>query len=264
MSGARPELTESSEFGDLPVISADGLKPWRAYSKPFERTRNQPMVAIILSGLGPAREASEAALALPEYVTLSFSPYLRETASWQAAARASGHEILIDLPLEPVGYPAVDAGPYALLLDKGPTEAEKNLKWLMSRFPTSMGFLTPQNEAFTENDQALRLLIQSVGSRGLMLVVGQTPHKKETRDIMDTSQSALVIADLLIDEELSPSGIQARLAQLVDRAKQQGYALGIGRAYPVTVEQLRLWLAAMEEHGVMLVPASTIAKLRFS
>ena len=264
MGGANPELIEKTEAGDLPVIGSDGTKPWRFYSKPFERKRNQPMVAIIISGLGQIRTTTEDALKLHEYFTVSFSPYVQDVFSWNAAARASGHEMLVDLPLQPTTYPAADPGPHGLLLEKGQSDVEKHLQWLMARFPTSMGFLTPQSDAFTSNEEAFRFLMQSLANRGLLLVMGHEPLKKESREQIDASQKTIVIGDLLLDEDLSASSIQSRLSQLEDLAKKHGYAIGIAQPYPITIEQLRLWSEALAEKNVILVPVSAIAKLRFS
>lgn len=264
MPGVNPALVERTPDGDLPVIGSDGTKPWRYYSKPFERKRNQPMVAVIVSGLGVNREVTEAALKLHEYVTVSFSPYARDITSWHAAIRASGHEIMIDVPLQPADYPLTDPGPYGLILEKGDVEATRRLQWMMTRFPTSIGFLTPQNESFTANDEAFKLLLHLAANRGLMLVLGKEPPRKETKDILDAGHTASAIARVLIDEEQSEIAIQARLSQLEEEARKYGYAIGIAQPYPITVAALRAWSQSLAEKGVILVPVSAIVKLHFS
>jgi polysaccharide deacetylase 2 family uncharacterized protein YibQ len=265
VAAINPALSEETPDGRLPIIGRDGSKPWRYYAKPYERRRNQPMVAIIVSGLGTSKAVTQDALQLPENISLSFSPYTRDIATIAPAIRATGHELLIDLPLQPTNYPATDPGPNGLLLDKGSEEVTKHLNWAMTRFPAFIGFLTPQNESFTSNDDSMKSLLQSFANRGLMLVMGKEPPRKETRDIIDANtQAAALVADVLIDEDLAPVVIQQRLAQLEERAKKNGYAVGIAQAYPLTIEQLREWSAHLEENGVMLVPVSAIAKLRFS
>ncbi len=264
MTGVNMDLLEKTENGELPVIAKDGTKPWRFYSKPFERKNSQPMVAIVVTGLGHNKGASDGVLKLPEQVTVGFSPYVKDPSVWMAAARATGHEMLIEIPLQPANYPVSDPGPYGLFVDKGVVENEKRLQWLMSRFPTSMGFLTPQNEVFTDNSDMFKALLQSLANRGLMLVVGREPHRKETRELIDASSTAITVGDILLDEELSVAAIQTRLATLEQQAKKNGYAIGIARAYPITVEQLREWTATLAEKGIVLVPVSAIVKLHFS
>lgn len=264
MPDVNPSLVERVEGADLPVIGADGTKPWRAYSKPFDRKRNQPMVAVVISGLGINREVTQDALHLHEYFTVSFSPYARDIGSWRSAIRATGHEMLVDLPLQPSDYPLTDPGPYGVILEKGDAEAIHRMQWMMARFPTLIGFLTPQNESFTANDEALKILLQTLANRGLMLVLGHEPPRKETKDLVDASHTAIVTADILLDEEQSPTAIQARLTQLEEQAKKNGYAIGIAQSYPLTVSQLKAWSRSLAEKGIILVPVSAIVKLRFS
>lgn len=264
MVGMNSAIVEHSEVGNLPVIAKDGTKAWRYYSKPFERKSSQPMIAIIVSGLGNNKTATTSALNLPEQITVSFSPYTKDPASWAASVKATGHEMLIDLPMEPANYPASDPGPYGLIINKGVAENLKRLEWQMSRFNTSMGFLTPQNEVFTGNNESFKFLLQSLGNRGLMVVIGREPARKETKDIVDTSATPIAVADVLIDEELSANGIQTRLATLEQQAKKNGYAIGIAQPYPLTLDQLNQWIVTLKEKGIILVPVSAIVKLHFS
>jgi polysaccharide deacetylase 2 family uncharacterized protein YibQ len=258
-------LTEEINGQRLPTIGKDGTKPWRYYSKAYDRTRNQPMVAIVVTGLGIGKTVTQEALHLPENISLSFSPYTRDVTTWAPAARATGHELLIELPLQPSNYPATDPGPNAMLLEKGTVDVEKQLQWTLSRFPAFIGALTPLNESFTANDEAIKMLLQTFANRGLLFVMSKEPYRKETRDIVDaTVGTASLIANVLIDEEPSADSIQQRLTQLEEQAKKTGYAIGVAQAYPLTMEQLKLWASKLEEKGVVLVPLSAIAKLRFS
>lgn len=258
------KLVEKREVGSLPVIGSDGTKPWHYYAKPFDRKGKQPMIAIIITGLGHSKRVTEKALMLPENFTLSFSPYARGVSSWAATARLTAHEKMVDLPMEPSNYPASDPGPYGLIIDKGLQENENRLQWLMSRFGGHIGFVTPNNEVYTHNEEALKVLLQSLANRGLMLVLAHEPAKTETKETLDTSSTANIISDMLVDEELLDTAIQTRLVALEQIATRRGFAVGIATATPLSIEQLRQWSDTLESKGIILVPVSAIAKLRFS
>lgn len=258
------KLTEQSENGVLPVIGADGTKPWKYYAKPANYKKGTPVIAIIVTGLGQNKIVTENAVNLPEMISLSFTPYSRDTAGWGKASRLTGHETLIDLPLEPSNYPVTDPGPKGLLISKGPQENEKRLEWIMSRYPTGIGFVTSQNEHFSGDVEGFKLLLQSIANRGLLIIMGAEPHKSETKTLVESSTTPLVVADMLIDEELSASAMQMRFTSLEVLAKKRGYAVGILQPYPISIEQLRSWAETLKDKGIILVPVSTIAKLRFS
>ena len=44
----------------------------------------------------------------------------------------------------------------------------------------------------------------------------------------------------------------------------RGYAVGIAQPFPVTIQQLNLWAAKLQQDGFVLVPVTFIAHLRFS
>src|SRR5262249_15250871 len=160
--GLNAALVEKADAGNVPKIGPDGTKAWKYYAKPFERKGNMPFIAVIVSGLGEAKTVTENAMKLPENVTLSFSPYAKNIDTWTTAARTTGHEIMLDLPLEPANYPAVDPGPYGILSGKPPEENDMRLQWIMARTQGYIGFLTPQNENFSSNGEAFKALLQSI------------------------------------------------------------------------------------------------------
>lgn len=214
-------------------------------------------------GLGKNKYVSELALRLPEEINLSFSPYSNDIGSWMASARVSGHEVLINLPMEAANYPVSDPGPLGLLVSKEQGENEMKIRKLMDRKAGFVGFLSPHDEAFIENNELLKSLMQVIAGRGLMLVVGKQPPKNETKEILETSNVANVIVDNIVDEELTETAIQARLALLEQTAKQRGYAVGVANAYPLTIKQLEKWAAKEDENGFHLVPVSAIISKRF-
>ncbi len=257
------KLSEKTEFGTLPVISDKGEKPWKYYSKTVSVKDKKPTIAIIVTGLGKNKSISELAMRLPEEVNLSFSPYAADLDSWMLAARTSGHEVLIDLPMEASNYPASDPGPLGLLVSKDQVENEIKIKKLMAHNAGFVGFLSPQNEILLENNELLKSLLQVLSGRGLLLAIGKTPSKSETKEIIEKGNTASIITDTLIDEELTESSIQARLSLLEQNAKQRGYAVGIAQGYPLTIKQLTQWAAKAKENGFTLVPVSFIISKRF-
>ena len=257
-------LSEKTADGALPTIGSDGAKPWLYYAKSYDRTGSLPMIAIIVTGLGESKAASEGALRLPENFSLSFSPYARGINDWIKSARAAGHEVFLDLPLEPANYPASDPGPYGLLLSKSQKENDAHLRWLMTRAQSYVGFVTPQNQNYSSNDTYFQALLTTLSARGLMLVVGHEPAQDKTRQMLEDGHTPTITADTLIDEDLSPTAIQARLATLEQIAKTRGYAVGIAQAYPVTIQQLKNWAATLTSQGFVLAPVTFIVHLRFS
>lgn len=255
-------FTESTPYGLLPVVASDGTKPWQYYARPFVRTQDRPAIALVLTGVGLNKQASEMAAALPDNISLSLSPYSADIAAWAKSLRTRGHEILLDLPVEPVGYPAVDPGPDGLLTSLRPEQNVESLKRIMGKITGYIGMTIPPKERFTANKEAAYPVMQNINGRGLLFVLAVIPEKS-VEDLFKYNSFPYLTSDRLIDQDLSPAAVAKQLSQLEDVARRQGYAIGTARALPATLQQISLWSTALTERNIELVPVSAIAKTKY-
>ena len=262
-TGLSDALSEKSANGALPTISADGTKPWKHYAKNYVHKGNVPIIAVVVTGLGQNKSVTDMAIKMPENFSLSFNPYAKEFPLWTSAARAAGHEILIDLPLEPSNYPASDPGPYGLLIGNGNQANTTRLEWLMSRGQGYVGFVTPQNDAFSTNAESVKALLWTLEKRGLMILMAHEPAKNDVSDVINNSKAAYATSDMLIDEELSATAIQSRLLSLQKTASKRGFAIGIAQPFPLTLQQLSEWANKQQKEGFEIVPLTNIVGLKF-
>ena len=69
----------------------------------------------MVGGLGIDEKGTIAAIdRLPAAVSLAFAPYGADLERDAARAREAGHEILLQAPMEPFGYPSANPGPHTL------------------------------------------------------------------------------------------------------------------------------------------------------
>jgi polysaccharide deacetylase 2 family uncharacterized protein YibQ len=239
--------------GVLPVIAPDGRTAAEAYARPFTAD-GRPRVALVIGGLGLNPQTTRAAIeTLPPEITLSFAPYAEGLQGWIDLARSHGHEVLLEAPMEPVDYPANDPGPYTLIAANRPEDTVRKLEWLMSRATGYYGLTNYLGSRFVTSDTAMTTFTLALKSRGLAFI--------------DDGQASLrggpiprASADRIIDDELAAGSIDGQLKMLEVGAAGRGQALGSGFAYPVTINQARLWAAGLSGRGLQLAPASAMAK----
>ena len=130
---ADPALIENSPQGPLPRIADDGRKPMAVYAAPA--TAGKFRIAIVVSGLGISAKSTTAALAsLPAGVTLGFAPYAGDVQHWVSQARQFGHEVVLEVPMEPFDFPDSDPGPHTLRTGVDENSNLQRLTWTLSRF----------------------------------------------------------------------------------------------------------------------------------
>jgi polysaccharide deacetylase 2 family uncharacterized protein YibQ len=238
--------------GPLPIIGADGHTAAEAYARPFT-PNGRPKVSVVIGGLGLNAQTTRAAIeTLPGEITLSFAPYADGLQGWIDLARAHGHEVLLETPMEPTDYPANDPGPYTLIAANRPEDTVRKLEWLMSRATGYFGLSNYLGARFVENDQAMNTFNAVLKARGLAFIDDGLAQRRG-------GPVPRASADRVIDDELSANAIDAQLRALENGAAGRGQSLGSGFAYPVTINQVRTWAVGLQARGMQLAPASALA-----
>lgn len=243
--------------GLLPIIGSDGRTPFDVYKRPAGAASNKK-IALVVGGLGLNARITERAInQLPAEVTLSFVPYADNLQGWINRARASGHEVLIEIPMEPFDFPDNDTGPQTLLAGGNADENQRRLEYLLSRASGYFGVVNYLGGKFAANASASAAFMHSLKARGLGFIgdgsyanLGSVAHNNGVKSVN---------ADRSIDQRPSAADINAQLGALEALAGQKGYALGFGVAYSVTIDQINSWLSSASARGVTLVPASSVA-----
>ena len=254
-----PALMQQTTRGPLPIVAADGREPWQVYKRPSAASPGQPQLAIIIVGLGLSSAAVDSAIALPGDVTLSFTPYAPKLGDVVARAREEGHEVLLDLPMEPVSYPADDPGPHTLLTSLNPTDNIARLEWLLGRFVGYVGVITHMGSRFTTSPESLRPVMTALRDRGLMFVDSQATNKSVAGNVAQQLSLPHTANLVFLDHEPTRAAIDRTFADLEAAVLQSGEAVAVARSFPVTLERMAAWLPALEERGIALVPASALA-----
>jgi polysaccharide deacetylase 2 family uncharacterized protein YibQ len=245
-------LSAPGPGGPLPVIARDGRTPFQAYAHPF-RSNGKPKVALIIGGLGLNAAATKAAIErLPPEVTLSFVPYADNLQGWIDLARADGHEVLLEIPMEPLDYPNNDPGPYTLMGNARPADTVKRLEWLLARASGYFGVSNYMGGRFLSSDTGMAAFGAALRSRGLAFIDDGTAARRG-------GAYARGSADAIVDQQLTADGIEKQLLGLEAKALQHGSALGTGFSYAVTVERVIRWSQGLANRGYQLAPASAIA-----
>lgn len=222
-----------------------------------------PRIAVVLTGLGLANEPTETAIdRLPAGVTLSFSPYAETLDQWIPRARAMGHEVMIDLPMEPDTFPLDDPGPQALLTGKSPEENLQRLRWFLDRGRDYAGVAMHMGSRFVQSRDELQPILGELKARGILFLDNGSSEISLAEQVAASLSLPFAANDRTIDDgDASREAINARLIQVERIALTDGTAVAMAQPYPVTLDRLANWAASLEARGFALVPVSALANV---
>ena len=259
--GALPDLSEETASGPIPRMSGTGETPFDAYRRPAPAGlgEGQPRIALVVSGLGINEQGSLDAIdQLPEAVTLGFAPYGRSLANIVMAARAAGHEVMLEIPLEPFDYPQNDPGPHTLLTGDAPRANLEKLFWLMARFGGYFGVLNNMGARFTASAADFSPIMEELGARGLGYLDDGSSNRSVAGQLAGANKVPFARVTLAVDANPSREAILSALASLETEALQSGAAIGIVSALPISVAAISEWAGSLEGKNIALVPASAL------
>ncbi|QXX74957.1 divergent polysaccharide deacetylase family protein [Methylovirgula sp. HY1] len=260
-----PRLVEKSRYGLLPRISADGARPADIYARPWPvgplPNPKAPRIALVIGGVGLNDSATAEAISdLPGPVTLAFAPYGTDLPGQARQAREAGHEIILQLPMEPIDYPQDNPGPHTLLAEVAATKNADNLHWLLSRFSGYTGVANFLGGKFMSAAERFRPVLRELANRGLFYIDdGSSPRSLGLSLAKDVGLPA-VHADLIIDATGDLDAIDANLTQLVTIAQAKGIAIGMASDLPTSLEKIAAFTKRAKAQGVLLIPLSAAVR----
>ncbi|WP_342104444.1 divergent polysaccharide deacetylase family protein [Methylobacterium sp. SI9] len=249
-----PRISETSRHGIMPKLGEGRVRALDVYAR-TEEPGTGPRIAIVVTGLGVGQAATAGAtVRLPASVSLAFLPYGSEAERAAARARDAGHEVFLQLPMEPFDYPDSDPGPQSLLTAlKGPENADR-LAWALARFPGYVGVVNFMGSKLMA-DAAFEPILREIGARGLGFLDDGTGPKPANAPANKT-RTPIARAEIVLDATPRADAIDAALAQAEARARANGFALVSASGTALTVDRIARWARDLDARGLRLVPAS--------
>ena len=254
-------VTEDTAEGSLPRISENGMRPWQVYARPFNEADRRPRVAIVIAGLGMSRTITDQFIGqLPPTVTLALDAQGTVTAAWAARARQDGHEILLEVPMEPFDYPRSDPGPNTLLTSLPNSDNIARLMKAMSKATGYVGITSLSGSRMTTNSTKYAPILEVLHDRGLMVLDARAAPHSAVTDMAHNAGVPVATVTQRLDTDLAPDAIAAALDTLEKTARLNGRAIGITAASPIMLAQLQAWTKELPKRGIALAPVSAMVQ----
>ncbi len=260
------DLVEKSKYGLLPRIAHNGKRAQDVYARPnfikYIKDDSIKTVSILVTNLGLSKPVSDNAIEkLPPEVTLSFNPYAGQLNGWVKRARRSGHELMLQVPMEPFDYPDNDPGPHTLLSGLSDTVNLQRLKWIMARMTGYVGIVNINGSKFSSHESAMLPIMHELKVRGLTFMDAHPQAPEASYQVAREIKLDYLQGAVILDRVMSKKAIDQSLKKLEQIALTQGSAIGVMSGLPLSIQRLTEWSASLKKKGIHLVPiSSTLVK----
>lgn len=247
----------------LAPAKAKSSAPADLYARRFSNPEGRPMVGLVIGGLGLNATQTQLAIDdLPADVTLSFALDSKKLEHWIKTARADGHEVLIEVPMEAYDYGRMKMHPDTLLAGADAKANLARLDAILSRTTGYFGVVNYQGAKFVADAGAAGPVLDRLSEKGLAFIDDGSLERTSLAPLARASNLRYARAAGPIDTRQTPADISAELMDLEAIALERGAAFGSGYAFPVTIEAAKIWISQLEEKGLILAPVSAINNVR--
>ncbi|RKQ71019.1 hypothetical protein DES40_0327 [Litorimonas taeanensis] len=252
------ELVKNGPLGPLPVRAQNGKTAYNTYRKATELQSGKQAVSLIIGGLGINRPLTQQAIdILPAEVTLSFAAQSEGLQDWINIARADGHEVLLEIPMESADINASEAGVSRTLKAGQDPVNHQHLDWLLSRAQGYYGVTNYNGDKFLLRADATVSIFDRFAKSGLAFITDGAVKTPTLDSIARSVGLPFKQGFGLIDPEPQTALIDIELSRLAAEASQGNAPIGVGFAYPETLQSVNSWIATLPAQSLQLVPAST-------
>lgn len=253
------DLIEDTPEGRLPKIGPNGLRPFDYYARPWSGARGT-RIAIVVSGLGISQTGTMRAVRdLPEEVTLAFAANGNSLSRWVPEARRNGHEVLLQVPMEPFDYPDNNPGPGTLVTSKGTKTNLANLHQDMARMDSYTGVMNYLGGKFLADPDALEPIMRDIAGRGLMFLDDGSTAQSLSGQLAGALAMPHAFASLTLDTDVNQTAILKKLDDLERMAARNGSAIGVAAGFDESISAIKKWVDDAQGRGIEIVGVSALA-----
>jgi uncharacterized protein len=226
-----------------------------------ELTDADAKIAIVVTDLDRDSGALYASfLRSPIPLSIAVRPDRPGVARMARELRTANREVLLQLPMEPKGYPRVDPGKDAILLDLSRFEIEDRISRCLSSVGPVQGVITRLGSATVNDPDVMRTVLGEMKRRDLPFFDAHGAGPSVVEEVgEEIGARTITLGGSFDGVAATTTAVRARLRELVATAAQRG-ALVVGlRANSLVLTVLEADRAKLLEQGVELVAASRLA-----
>lgn len=254
--------TPEPQVAALPPEAFPAKSLWRRNAIPFSPVAGKPMIAIVIDDMGIDVPRSARIIALPPPLTTSFLSYGQHLARQTAAARAAGHELMLHMPMEPLGA-GINPGPDVLLTSMSDEAIRNRLRQSLGAFQGYVGINNHMGSRFTADARGMEVVMRELRADGLLFLDSVTSGRSVGAKTATADNVPNLSRNVFLDDSADPAAIHAQLRRVEEIARKTGSAIAIGHPRETTLAALTEWLPKARAEGFQFVPISALAKAKY-
>ena len=240
--------TEKQEARPEPVRKAKPREDAKVAVPRAEKTETRvqprpglPRFALVIDDFGYAPpELVRRLCAQPVPFAAAILPYQEFTQESAAIAHGAGKEILLHLPMEPIGYPGPgkDPGPNAVMFDLPESDMRARVRKALLEVPWRKGVNNHMGSRITPDRTRMNWILQEIKAAHCYFLDSRTEKDTVAYEVAVELKVPAAERKVFLDDDKAFEAMAKQWERALAIARAEGQVIIIGHIYPETVEAL--------------------------
>jgi len=246
------------EGNKAPVEGTDSRQtigsPPAAMPKPPER---EIRIAVVLDDTGYSMGDLDPFLKFPGNLTFAVLPHLDHSREASEKIEAAGKEVILHLPMEPLG--ASDPGPGAINSDQQEGEVRERLEEAFESVPGAVGVNNHMGSKATSDAKTIGFVMKFLKERNKFFLDSKTTSESIVPQVADAYEVRHLDRTVFLDNIVTEEAIQKQFEQGLEVARRRGSAVLIGHVkHPEVLHVLNRMYPGLQTMGFKTVKLSQL------
>lgn len=264
------QLVTAKESGNKQIMTFSKKGDPRKYqvilyydSKPYATKTSPRNIAIVVDDFGAiGGDLLEGFLSLPNEITFAIFPEMPHSVVTMERAHQQGRESIIHVPMEPIGYPRVDPGKNAILLQMKDSEIDRLLNRFINSMPLSIGINNHMGSLATTDPDIMQAVMNTLKAHDKIFLDSRTSNVSVAYQIAQKSHLQAFRNDIFLDSpDVSDKTMTAKMKQILDMSATNNNIIAITHCHNKDkLVYLQEFIRLLKKEGFNLVPLSKIGR----
>jgi len=175
-------------------------------------------------------------------------------------ANASGHDILIHMPMEPIDIKNNDPGKDAILVEYNENKVKSLVREYIKRLPLAVGANNHMGSLATSRADIMKPVLQVLKANDLIFIDSYTSANSVVAQVAEKEKMKIWERDIFLDDQkLSDELMDKKIAKLIDISTRSNQIFVIGHChFKSKLEFIRKFIARAKDSGFRFSGISTL------
>ena len=223
--------------------------------------RTAGKIAIVIDDFGYNRNATvEEFLNLPFTLTYAIIPGLPYSKKIANRLHQLGKPIIIHMPMEPM-QGKVETDGYTLLTNLLPEQIRERMRLAIQEVPYAHGVNNHMGSLATTDSLLLTAAFAEIKKQGYFYIDSRTSPRSIAYELAKKAGIPALRNTLFLDAIDDSAHVAMKLNRLVEVAKRESYAIGIGHPKKNTLSALKEILPILQIQGFQFIKAEDLVQI---